>query len=240
MDPETSGRSNFPPSAAAARKNSREKNELQVRRKVLLDVIEQCREALASDSDNDDNIVCGKGVKQEDYNRRGSSSQYLEPEIDEFCHMIKNQAGGPELLQKIENIAQASIHLIMSEEGSSWEIVSKDDLSEGENDGLEHKDYVLVRQEDVADGMACFMTTYLLSLKETKDLSPNQLQEALRKTFSIKKRKGKLRKVWDGSQVIYNVASWSATALGIYQNPAVLGAASTAFWTSCQAISKFF
>uniref|UniRef100_A0A0E0M259 Uncharacterized protein n=1 Tax=Oryza punctata TaxID=4537 RepID=A0A0E0M259_ORYPU len=37
---------------------------------------------------------------------------------------------------------------------------------------------------------------------------------ALKKTFSSRKRKGKLRKAWDGTKVIYNVASWSATAIG--------------------------
>lgn len=37
---------------------------------------------------------------------------------------------------------------------------------------------------------------------------------ALSKTFSVKKKKGKLRKAWDGSKVIYNVASWGATAIG--------------------------
>lgn len=30
----------------------------------------------------------------------------------------------------------------------------------------------------------------------------------------MKKKKGKLRKAWDGSKVIYNVASWGATAIG--------------------------
>ena len=37
---------------------------------------------------------------------------------------------------------------------------------------------------------------------------------ALSTMFSVKKRKGRLRKAWEGSKVIYNVASWSATAIG--------------------------
>ncbi|KAG4385669.1 hypothetical protein GLYMA_12G143501v4 [Glycine max] len=48
-----------------------------------------------------------------------------------------------------------------------------------------------------------------------EDLTPVQLQSALSKTFSVKKKKGKLRKAWDGSKVIYNVASWGATAIGL-------------------------
>lgn len=38
---------------------------------------------------------------------------------------------------------------------------------------------------------------------------------ALSKTFSAKGKKSKLRKAWDGSVVVYNVASWGATAIGL-------------------------
>jgi hypothetical protein len=37
---------------------------------------------------------------------------------------------------------------------------------------------------------------------------------ALRKTFSAEKKKSKIRKALDGTKVIYNVASWGATAVG--------------------------
>ncbi|AQL09201.1 MADS box interactor-like [Zea mays] len=47
--------------------------------------------------------------------------------------------------------------------------------------------------------------------------APDQLQKALRKTFSAEK-KSKIRKAWDGTKVIYNVASWGATAVGVYNN----------------------
>ncbi|KAM0890448.1 hypothetical protein ACQ4PT_027039 [Festuca glaucescens] len=128
------------------------------------------------------------------------------------------------------------------DETISWDIVSAadiwDDKSMNVSDDSEDG-YVLVKQEDIVDGIACFMAAYLLSLKETKELTPNQLQDALSKTFSTKKRKGKLQKAWAGTQVIYNVASWSATAIGIYQNPAILKAATAAFWTSCRVVSKF-
>lgn len=125
-----------------------------------------------------------------------------------------------------------------NEEGSSWDMVNKNDLWDIENADLDEDDYVLVRQEDIVEGIACFMAAYLSSLKQTKELTPNQLQAALSKTFSVKKKKGKLRKAWDGSKVIYNVASWGATAIGIYQNPVLLRVASNAFWTSCHVISK--
>lgn len=48
------------------------------------------------------------------------------------------------------------------------------------------------------------------------DISLKYTISALSKTFSVKKKKGKLRKAWDGSRVIYNVASWGATAIGYF------------------------
>ncbi|CAA2962962.1 Nucleoid-associated protein Synpcc7942_0464 [Olea europaea subsp. europaea] len=94
------------------------------------------------------------------------------------------------------------------------------------------------------EGIASFMAAYLLSLKQTKDVMPNQLQEGGSDFYLLLHdcvlKKGKLQKALDGSRVIYNVASWGATAIGIYQNPALLRAAGAAFWTSCHAISKLF
>lgn len=57
---------------------------------------------------------------------------------------------------------------MIAEEGSSWDIVSDDDLWEGGDAQPDQEDYVLVRQEDIVEGIACFMAAYLLSLKQTK------------------------------------------------------------------------
>ncbi|KAL8162385.1 hypothetical protein V2J09_013874 [Rumex salicifolius] len=242
----------------------KENDEVRVKRKALQAVLEKCQRALelltdAGDLEEDGADSDSSKRAGEDESCEGSSSPCRDAETDELYDMIKSQVGGPEFLQKIED-AQASVYLNqpvflevlidaslirfinikfgVAEDGSSWDMVDEHDLWEGEDLGSDQEDYVLVRQEDIVEGIACFMAAYLISLKQTKDLSPNKLQEALRRTFSVKKSKGKLRKAWDGSRVIYNVASWSATAIGIYQNPALLQAASTAFWTSCRVISK--
>ncbi|KAL2489044.1 hypothetical protein Fot_42336 [Forsythia ovata] len=159
--------------------------------------------------------------------------------ILQFCDLLQSMVEGTDFLEKLEN-AQASLPQNMAEEGSSWDVVSEKDLWEVGNLESDGEDFVFVRQEDIVEGIACFMAAYLLSLKQTKDVTPNQLQEALCKTFSLKKKKGKLQKALDGSRVIYNVASWGATAIGIYQNPALIRVATTAFWTSCRVISKLF
>ncbi|KAH6761711.1 RING finger protein [Perilla frutescens var. hirtella] len=157
----------------------------------------------------------------------------------EFYGLLKSGVECADFIKKLE-YAKASLPENIAEECSSWDMVDENDLWDGGNVELDPEDFVLVGQEDIMDGIASFMAAYLLSLKQTKDLSPNQLQAALSKTFSVKKQKGKLRKAWDGSKVLYNVASWGATAIGIYQNPALFRAASTAFWTSCHVLSKLF
>ncbi|KAJ6997609.1 hypothetical protein D5086_010903 [Populus alba] len=221
----------------------RNKDQVRVRRKTLKVVLEQCQRALEllnnADGVDDDEDTSGEESKEvESSPSRDSSSTPLgDQEADELCDLLKSRVECPDFLEKLE-CAQLSVSQNITEEGSSWDMISENDLWEAEIDESDQEDYVLVREEDIVEGIACFMAAYLLSLKQTKDLAPTQLQEALSKTFSVKKKKGKLRKAWDGSKVIYNVASWGATAIGLYQNPVLFGAASKAFWTSCHVISK--
>ncbi|KAJ8747415.1 hypothetical protein K2173_012483 [Erythroxylum novogranatense] len=223
-------------------KNKADKDRVHVKKKTLQAVLEECQRALellsnagGVDDDNDESSVEGKQQLQQI--KEDSPGSPDNREADELCDLLKSRLECPEFLEKLE-CARISISKNTPEEVSSWEMVSENDLWEGENDNSDLEDYVLVRQEDIVEGIACFMAACLLSLKQTKDLTPNQLQEALSKTFSVKKKKGKLRKAWDGSKVIYNVASWGATAIGIYQNPVILRVASKAFLTSCHVISK--
>lgn len=51
------------------------------------------------------------------------------------------------------------------EPDSSWDIIKAVDLWE---DGDPDDGYVLVKQEDVVDGITSYMAAYLLSLKKTK------------------------------------------------------------------------
>ncbi|KAI3708185.1 hypothetical protein L2E82_37315 [Cichorium intybus] len=62
-------------------------------------------------------------------------------------------------------------------EDSSWDVVSENDLWEARNI-VSDEDYVLVRQDDIVDGIACFMAAYLLSLKDTKTKSIDEFQNA--------------------------------------------------------------
>ncbi|CAN1340880.1 hypothetical protein LINPERPRIM_LOCUS39004 [Linum perenne] len=219
-----------------------DKDRLRVKRKTLQAVLEQCQRALESLNDNNDDDDSSlpdlEDYREKQLSRQSSLDSLRDREADELCDLLKSRVECPDFLEKLES-AQLSVPPdTTGEECSSWDMVSENDLWEGEMGNSEQEDFVLVRQEDIVEGIAGFMAAYLLSLKQTKVRNISTCFPNIHRTFSVKKKKGKLRKAWDGSKVIYNVASWGATAIGIYQNPVILRAATNAFWTSCHIISK--
>ncbi|RCV08622.1 hypothetical protein SETIT_1G341400v2 [Setaria italica] len=258
MEPASPSTASPPAEEAAARRRLPE--ELKLRRRTLETVLEQCQRTLEMIREADlgelEEGAESKGEVQQqegggEADGHGGGDEGAQPpppsdadyETDELCDLLQSRVQSPEFLEKLDSMQKSVYqHGAAVDETVSWDFVSAadiwDDKSMNVSDDSEDG-YVLVKQEDIVDGIACFMAAYLLSLKQTKDLTPDQLQQALSKTFSAKKRKGKLQKAWDGTKVIYNVASWSATAIGIYQNPAIVQAATAAFWTSCRVISKF-
>ncbi|XP_009409441.2 uncharacterized protein LOC103991650 isoform X1 [Musa acuminata AAA Group] len=242
-----------------------DEDQFRVKRRALEVVLENCKRALellenaAPDCDpNDEGEAREAAVAAGEVEGSPPRSQsaadpdanaYAYADDDELCALLKLKVESPDFLEKLGSIQTSICNNVHADDDSSWDVITAADLREdrpvdGGNDS-DQDDYVLVRQEDIVDGIASFMAAYLLALKQTKDfilqeLTPNQLQDALCKTFSGKKKKSKLQKAWDGSKVIYNVASWGATAIGIYQNPAIIRAASVAFWSSCRVISKLF
>ena len=149
--------------------------------------------------------------------------------------LLKSRFESPQFLQEFHEIQKSVCQNGAVELDKSWDVIKAGDVWEDDDDN----GYVLVKPEDAAEGIAFFVATYLSTLTKTKELSPDRLQKALKKTFSAEKRKGKLRKAWDGTKVIYNVASWGATAVGIYNNQAILKAAGTAIQMSWRVVSKF-
>lgn len=258
MEPASSSAPAPPPAEAEAEAAARRRlpEELKLRRRTLESVLEQCQRALEMMHEADlGEAAEGAGFKEVEVEEEGGADggggdegapppppSETDYEADELCDLLKSRVQSPEFLEKLDTLQKSVYQHGSVDETVSWDIISAadiwDDKSMNASDDSEDG-YVLVKQEDIVDGIACFMAAYLLSLKQTKDLTPNQLQQALSKTFSAKKRKSKLQKAWDGTKVVYNVASWSATAIGIYQNPAIVQAATAAFWTSCRVISKF-
>ncbi|KAF8695007.1 hypothetical protein HU200_037788 [Digitaria exilis] len=67
----------------------------------------------------------------------------------------------------------------------------------------------------------------------------NGVQKSVYQDVQLKRRKVESGRPGMGTKVIYNVASWGATAVGVYNNRALLTVTSTAFRTSCRVVSKF-
>lgn len=74
---------------------------------------------------------------------------------------------------------------LATEEGNSWDLVSEKDLWEYEDDNLGEDEYVLVKQEDIVEGIACFMAAYLLSLKETKVFNNSDYHQLSYRCFMV-------------------------------------------------------
>lgn len=246
--PQPSGSVSSSCAAAEASSSSLVEADLQEdRRKAVQKVLQQCLRALEvlgeeSDSKSDSpSEEASTLIEEEEMEEAGELSNRSPTdtgyETDEIRDLLKSRVESPDFLDKI-----GSLYQVNPDEAASWSIINKAEAWEVKNfcgDGESDQDgFVLVKQEDIVEGIACFMAAYLLSLKETKDLTPNELQKVLSKTFEVKKKKSRIRKAWDGANVVYNVASWSATAIGIYQNPALVEAARTAVFTSWQVLSK--
>ncbi|XP_051126808.1 uncharacterized protein LOC127248488 isoform X2 [Andrographis paniculata] len=210
-----------------------------VNRKSLEALLQQCQLALQQLASGCENAENGLVVEHDTPQGFTDTSAVTGCDSDttKLYSLLKSRFQCDDFLENFKNVG-ALLPQDMAEEASSWEVLNKNDLWGARDVEAEMEDYVLVQQEDIAEGIASFMAAYLLSLERTKDMSPDQLQQALNKTFSLKKKKSKLRKAWDGSMVIYNVASWGATAVGVYQNPALLSAASTVLTTSLRTISN--
>ncbi|WOL03800.1 hypothetical protein Cni_G12520 [Canna indica] len=240
-----------PPETRRARERTADAERVYVRRQALEAVLENCRKALQLLENPDVGLDPATPDKANAEDPPTMSRQEADEgesplqsaDDDEVCSLLKSKVESPDFLEKIGSIQQ-SVYQNIHDDNATWNMVTAMDLWEdahidGDNDS-DRDGYVLVSQEEIVDSIACFMAAYLLSLKQTKELTPHQLQEALCKAFSVKKKKSRLRKAWEGSQVIYNFASWGATAVGVYHNPAILETASVAFWSSCRVISKLF
>ncbi|TKY56319.1 hypothetical protein E2542_SST20762 [Spatholobus suberectus] len=139
-------------------------NPVRVKRETLEAVLEQCQRALELLNASDENEEEDDDVEDSEESR---PSTRPDPETDQLCDLLKFRVECPDFLEKLE-YAQASVLHNTAEEGNSWDFVSENDLWEGEDADSDQEDYVLVRQEDIVEGIACFMAAYLLSLKKPR------------------------------------------------------------------------
>ncbi|CAD6218909.1 unnamed protein product [Miscanthus lutarioriparius] len=190
-------------SPAVARRLSPEVR--RVRKRALEEVLEQVQRAveMLRDADADLGVSLSEdtaAAPPEGEDRRGdvgvdgddvatssvaSDSDY---ETAQMCDLLKSKVGSLEFLQKLNGIHKPVDQNGAVEPDASWDIIKSVDLWE---DGDSDDGYVLVKQEDVVDGITSFMAAYLLSLKRTEDLSLINFRKRLGRRFQLKRRKVK-------------------------------------------------
>ncbi|KAH9314601.1 hypothetical protein KI387_023228, partial [Taxus chinensis] len=141
--------------------------------------------------------------------------------VVKVCDLMNGILKSPDFLHKVRSICHSNSEDISErsvDESNSWNLISEADLLRIEPNHLKNcinqESYVAVTQKDVEEGIASYTASYLSTLKEMKEMTPEQLRKVLENTFSVPKNKGKLRKLWNGSKTIYNIVSWGATAAG--------------------------
>ena len=95
--------------------------------------------------------------------------------------------------------------------------------------------YVLVSRDDVVDAVAHFIASYVASLPQARDLSPEALRTALATTLG-ELRRGKIKKIWSWGRWLYRAAALSYGAFGAYTNPWLARAVLAALWTSAKVM----
>ncbi|XP_024541076.1 uncharacterized protein LOC112349964 [Selaginella moellendorffii] len=141
---------------------------------------------------------------------------------DQLCDKLKERVDSPEFLEKLGTIV-LSKDKEDGEKENTWVVL----------DGMEGaEDYVVITQEDIVDSIASYMAKYLATQPKAQNMSPDELQNALSKAFSAKDKPGFFRRLWGAGKVMYTIASWTATGVGLYRNPVLVRAAFMAIRTT--------
>ncbi|KAJ7548829.1 hypothetical protein O6H91_07G028800 [Diphasiastrum complanatum] len=109
--------------------------------------------------------------------------QQLEgKEAAEFFDRLKERIESKSFLEKLcghldvserEDIGKKSSST--GKDHSSWLLIDEDDTFKSEDD----EGYVVVTQDDIVDGIACFMAKYMSVVPKAKELSPQELQKGV-------------------------------------------------------------
>ena len=87
--------------------------------------------------------------------------------------------------------------------------------------GKDEDEWEFVEAEDVIESIAAFIAGYVATHPRAVQVSPEQLQRALGKSFGELRLdgKGKARRVWDWGVGVYRGASWTYGTLTAFTNP---------------------
>lgn len=91
--------------------------------------------------------------------------------------------------------------------------------------GLDNEGYIIITEEDLVDGIATFISNYIVSNSQAKKMTPEQLQKVLSNVLESMYRRNTIKKLWDASKFMYTGATWGIALIGFYRHPFLLKAA---------------
>merc|ERR1712013_141098 len=99
---------------------------------------------------------------------------------------------------------------------------------DGDDDELEMEStralggsFIVLRESDIIDAIACFVAQCVLSIPECHNLDHDEMLTMITGTFSELKSKGPLGRMQKWGAFIYSTYGYSATAYTVYSNAAM-------------------
>eukprot|EP00484_Ammonia_sp_Unknown_P028524 CAMPEP_0197034806 /NCGR_PEP_ID=MMETSP1384-20130603/12774_1 /TAXON_ID=29189 /ORGANISM="Ammonia sp." /LENGTH=333 /DNA_ID=CAMNT_0042464765 /DNA_START=51 /DNA_END=1052 /DNA_ORIENTATION=- len=81
--------------------------------------------------------------------------------------------------------------------------------------------FIVLREEDIIDAIACFVAQCVMNIPECRNLDHEEMMSMITGTFSELKGKGPLGKMMDWGSFVYSTYGWTATAYTVYSNAAL-------------------
>lgn len=129
---------------------------------------------------------------------------------------------------------------VASGKNGSWVFLSCDSSIGNleENSGIDNESYVIVNEEDIVDGIATFVARCIIEDPKSKLLSPADLQKVVARALGTMKDQRKWRSIWEAGKVIYTLATWGITLVGLYRSRAILKMAAKGAAMSAKFVLK--
>eukprot|EP01083_Nonionella_stella_P148026 467931_1 len=81
--------------------------------------------------------------------------------------------------------------------------------------------FIVLRESDIIDAIACFVAQCVMNIPECHNLDHEEMLLMISGTFSELKKKGPLGKMYDWGTFVYQSYGWTATAYTVYTNAAM-------------------
>ncbi|XP_062212138.1 uncharacterized protein LOC133913103 [Phragmites australis] len=122
----------------------------------------------------------------------------------------------------------------------SWVLVACDAAGSNleEISGIDDENYVIINEDDIVDGIATFVARCILEYPKSKSLSPVELQKAVLKALDSMKARWRWSTLWEAGKVIYILATWGITLVGLYKSRHVLKVAAKGAAASARFVMK--